>query len=247
MRGPVRTGDLTWLVCASADVPAGDDWLSPAERDVLGGLRFPKRRGDFRLGRWAAKNAVLASLGEGAGVGGERAGQEAERPMTACARLSILAAADGAPEVWIAGERAPVAVSIAHSGGSGLAAAGPPAPPFGADIETIERRTPEMIEDFFTATEQAWVRSLGEARGPWGASLVWSAKEAALKALRVGLREDTRAVEVRVGAPTEEEAVRVAVEVRSTGRRFEGWSRVEGGRVLVLVAERRLAGGEGSV
>ena len=38
-------------------------WLSAAEIDQMTGLRFPKRRREWRLGRWTAKHAVAACLG----------------------------------------------------------------------------------------------------------------------------------------------------------------------------------------
>ena len=46
-----------WLTACAADVPAGDAWLSAAERHVQSGLRIEKRRADWRLGRWTAKQA----------------------------------------------------------------------------------------------------------------------------------------------------------------------------------------------
>ena len=44
-------------------MPDGDDWLRGGERDVLTGLSVPKRRADWRRGRWAAKVAVGVRLG----------------------------------------------------------------------------------------------------------------------------------------------------------------------------------------
>ena len=39
------------------EVPADDEWLTGAEHDVLAGLTMAKRRADWRLGRWTAKDA----------------------------------------------------------------------------------------------------------------------------------------------------------------------------------------------
>jgi hypothetical protein len=50
--------DLYWLEQSEADVPAHNDWLSVRERAFLDTIRFAKRRGDWRLGRWAAKRAL---------------------------------------------------------------------------------------------------------------------------------------------------------------------------------------------
>ena len=51
-----------WLQQSEEDVSTCDDWLSGDEAIVLRGLRFAKRRSDWRLGRWTAKCAVAAYL-----------------------------------------------------------------------------------------------------------------------------------------------------------------------------------------
>ena len=57
--------EVYWLEQSAADVPAEDEWLSESERTVLAGLRFPKRRADWRLGRWTAKCAAAGYLNLG--------------------------------------------------------------------------------------------------------------------------------------------------------------------------------------
>ena len=54
---------LGWLTRELAEVPPGEDWLSARERRALSRLSVPKRRAEWRLGRWAAKAAVAACLG----------------------------------------------------------------------------------------------------------------------------------------------------------------------------------------
>src|SRR3954453_10565833 len=93
-----------WLTRSHADVPADDAWLGARERAVLAGLRVPKRRADWRLGRWTAKCALGAWLG------------------TDPIEIAVLAASDGAPEAWLGDERLPVSISISHRGGRALAA-----------------------------------------------------------------------------------------------------------------------------
>lgn len=233
---------LGGTVLAGDEVPAGVEWLSSGEQEVLRGLRLPKRRGDWLLGRWTAKRVVLEYLRE-----------RGEGAVPAVDGISILAASDGAPEVVLAGGAIPVGVSIAHSGGRALAVVGPRGAVFGADLETIEARSAAFIEDFFTTAERAWVESLGESDRAWGACLIWSAKEAVLKALRVGLREDTRAVEIEVPEGVSQAAGftdpadpgdgmspwhRVGARVVATGRRFEGVTCVREGQVLVIALGR---------
>lgn len=165
-------------------VPGHDAWLGPAEREVCSRLRFAKRRGDWRLGRWTAKRAVRAWLVR------HRAG------TVHLHRIQVLAAADGAPEAFLDGAPLDLALSLSHSASLAMAAVAPRRTPCGCDVELVEPRSAAFVDDFFTAAEADRVR-----RGPAQArdvavTLVWSAKESALKALREGLRLDTRGVEV---------------------------------------------------
>jgi 4'-phosphopantetheinyl transferase len=66
----------------------------------------------------------------------------------------------------------------------------------GIDLEKIEARAMSFVEDFFTQTEAEYTKDLPEAvRHVW-ATLVWSAKEAVLKAWQKGLRLDTRNIDI---------------------------------------------------
>ena len=105
-----------------ADVPAGVDWLNPAEQQHLETLRFEKRRKDWLLGRFTAKQALL-SLGA-AGPGESQ-------------RLAVLAADDGSPFVTVDGEALDVSLSLSHSNARALCVV---ASGFavGCDIERIE-------------------------------------------------------------------------------------------------------------
>ncbi|HXM58121.1 MAG TPA: 4'-phosphopantetheinyl transferase superfamily protein [Candidatus Dormibacteraeota bacterium] len=202
-------------LAADAEVPDGDEWLSAPERETLAGLRFPGRRRDWRLGRWVAKRAVGAVLSEGP--------------------AEVRAAADGAPEVLVAGRPAPVAISISHRAGlgAGLAAAGGSAA--GCDLELVEPHPPALAKDFFTPAELALVDRAGPEGRDLAVALVWSAKESALKALRQGLRLDTREVEVECwGAGPGWRPLRV----RHGTRGFDGWWRLlPSGHVLTVVTD----------
>ena len=65
----------------------------------------------------------------------------------------------------------------------------------GCDLELVEPRSDRFVADYLTAAEQQLVLGAGPERD-LVANLIWSAKESALKVLRVGLRRDTRSVEV---------------------------------------------------
>ena len=61
-----------------------DAWLSPREAAWVARMRFPKRRSEFRLGRWTAKKALALYLGRDASAGALRS-------------IEIDRAPDGAP------------------------------------------------------------------------------------------------------------------------------------------------------
>jgi len=184
---------LAWV--READLPPGEAWLTPSEREVLADLRLAKRRGDWLLGRWAAKRAVGSALGDTRAFAGDAT-------VAGAADVEILAGEDGRPRVRVGvpsegGARA-LRLSISHAGGVGFAAALQGETPLGCDVEVVEPRSEAFVADYLTGHEAAAVRSAGPAHAALVANLVWSAKESALKALGEGLRLDTRTVEVEV-------------------------------------------------
>lgn len=215
-----------------AEVPPSDNdaWLAPGERAALGRMRIEKRHREYRLGRWTAKRLLAACLGT-----------PAPDELGALAAIEIRAAEDGAPEVYLGGAPAALAVSISHSGEQALACAGAAGLCFGCDLEVIAPRSPEFIADFFCPEEQALLAAAPAAAWPLLATLIWSAKESALKALRQGLREDTRSVRVvLVSDPPEGGWGRLRMERAEGGcpgpAVFEGWWRMEDDAVLTVAA-----------
>ena len=217
------TGAL-WLEQSRADVPAGDEWLSAGEAARLAGIRFEKRRQDWRLGRWTAKRTVAAWLGSG------------ESPAD-LARIEIRATASGKPQVFLEGRPAPVSISISHSAGVAACAVASGGTSLGCDLETIEPRSGAFVRDYFTAAETTAVQQAVEDERRLLVTLIWSAKESALKALGQGLRLDTRAVEVSADASPDAAWARLQVRCRSAGRIFEGWWKAGEGFVRTIVAE----------
>ena len=171
-----------WLTRSTADVPAGDDWLSDRERAVLAGLRIARRRADWRLGRWTAKAALAPHL-------------HAEP-----SRIEILAAADGAPEAWLDGAPAPFSVSLSHRAGRAVAAVVSAPGRVGCDLERIEPRSPAFVREWLTPAEQARLDGLSGPARDRLANLLWSAREAAAKVRREGLRLDVRHATVELAA-----------------------------------------------
>jgi 4'-phosphopantetheinyl transferase len=176
--------DVYWREQSESGIPAGDDWLTPRERERASGLRCEKRRRDWRLGRWTAKTALAVYW----------------RLPSDChtlAGLEIRPAASGAPLVFLDDEPATVAISLSHRSGRAVCAVAPAGTALGCDLEFIEPRTEAFAADYFTAEEQSLVRSASISQRAPLLALLWSGKESALKALGEGLRLDTRSVNVQ--------------------------------------------------
>jgi 4'-phosphopantetheinyl transferase len=217
---------LYWLEQTCADVPPDDDWLRPSETACLNALRIPKRRTDWRLGRWTAKRAVSICL-------------NAPGPPKTLAAIEIRSAASGAPEVFLDNQPAAVTISLSHSNGTALCAVAPPGTELGCDLEIIEPRSEAFVADYFTSDEQVLIARASDADRLRLSTLFWSAKESALKALREGLRLDTRSVTVSLtesvppSAPHEMATAPNFTECRSSwhplqvhcasGQVFHGW------------------------
>lgn len=223
-------------------------FLSDAERRTYEGLRFPKRRREWLLGRWTAKQLLQRSLAPYRGL-----------PLAA---ISVHNDPNGAPYLSVDGEgRLPASISISHRAGQAACALSPSlSPSIGIDLERVEPRSGAFVNDFFTAGEAKRVWSCPEANRHRLVTVIWSAKEAALKAVRKGLRLDTRVIEVGwvIGLEPEplEGAATCSVEVRVAGDgspdtgwqpiavrgqvpgvlRFAAWWRPEGESVVTLAA-----------
>jgi 4'-phosphopantetheinyl transferase EntD len=221
---PARAPGL--LVESATHVPDGDDWLTDAERTVLAGLRVAPRRADWRLGRFAGKRAVAASLG-------------LPEDGSSLARIEIRADDGGAPEVLVCGAPASLTISLSHRAGCAVCAVAPAGVTLGCDLELVEPRSVAFVDDFFTDDERRRVLAVPECDRPRIATLTWSAKESALKALRTGLRRDTRSVEVTFDAATSdvEGWSPVVVRVGEEQRTLHGWSRVRGDRLVTVIVD----------
>jgi 4'-phosphopantetheinyl transferase len=150
----------------------------------------------------------------------------------------------GAPWVAVDGQPAAIDVSISDRAGWAVCLVGPPgggSGPLGIDLELVEPRSDAFVGDFFTAGEVAGVRGLpaGEARDE-AANLIWSAKESALKVLKVGLRADTRDVEVDFSQERRADGWAPLAVTGRDGAAFPGWWRRDGVFLLTLTG-RQLA------
>jgi 4'-phosphopantetheinyl transferase len=215
---------LYWLIQSLSDVPESDDWLSREERRIASGFRFPKRRNDWRLGRWTAKNAICAFQ------------SKHNSPLSS---LEIRAASDGVPEAfWDDGSES-VSISISHSKDRGLCVVGPLEFSIGCDLEWIEKRENNLIRDYFTPEEIALSTQASEKERDLVVNLIWSAKEATLKILREGLRRDTRSICVRPDVSADgEEWNSWTAQCLESSRTFSGWWRYRDGFIYALASDR---------
>lgn len=234
---PPRPPEVYWLRQEQADVPPGIDWLSVAEADVLQGMRFPKRQADWRLGRWTAKRILATYL----------------QHQGALSEIEVRPNESGAPQVFLANQPVQVSISLSHAAGAAVCAAAPVGTALGCDLEYIEPRSEAFLADYFTAEEQVRVAGAAAEDRPLISTLLWSAKESALKALGVGLRLDTRSLAVRFakeGPPTgegREACISLPAYCAGTwyplsvgggnSKLFHGWWRHSGKFVLTVVAD----------
>ncbi len=190
---------IRWLVQSIDDHPdlargmPPDGLLHTDEAALLATLKIEKRRRDWLLGRWTAKRLLQSALAEDRGE------------VMALDHLLIAADADGAPYAARAGSdglpvRLPYSLSISHSGGHSFCALHETAGPsgarlaVGADIEMNEARSERFVADYFAPTEASMVAAAAPAEQARLVTTIWSAKEAVLKALREGLRLNTRQI-----------------------------------------------------
>jgi 4'-phosphopantetheinyl transferase len=218
--------DIYWLEQNHSDVPPGDQWLSERERVRLDGLHIPKRRADWRLGRWTAKYAIVRYW-------------NLSSRLEALAAVELLPEPSGAPKVFLGGSPAPVALSLSHSSSTGLCIIAPAHVALGCDLEKVEPRSAHFLEDYFTDDEQNLVARMPAGMRDQVLTVLWSAKESALKALSCGLRMDTRSVNAAPGVnplASGEHWRRVSAE-HINGRTFHGWWRESHGLVYTVVAD----------
>lgn len=217
---------IRWLVqtivdhtdLAAGRPPAG--LLAPQEVAEYETYLSPRRRRDWLLGRWTAKQLVQTHIAATRGF--------CPTPDS----FTIAYEPSGAPTITSLqpalydtsdNERVPLSLSISHSNGYAFCAVsqnGWRDGRIGADIELVASRPSSFADDFFTEAEQA---NLDAAPCEWRDSLMtatWSIKEAALKAAHIGLRADPRDVEclLRPVRPRSWTPVRVQLQPNLRGQ-----------------------------
>ncbi|HEX6383743.1 MAG TPA: 4'-phosphopantetheinyl transferase superfamily protein [Anaerolineae bacterium] len=218
--------------------PAG--LLSAEEQGRYAGFKSDKRRRDWLLGRWTAKKLVQSLTWESSGS------------MVPLDQFIVRNDADGVPTVNC---QSPIVdcqlnISISHSSGYALCAVVADGV-IGADIERIEKRADGFAEDYFTEGELERIacsvlpiplHGRQYAMRDTLTTAIWSAKEAVLKALHLGLSVDTRSVSCLVGPtanpPRQWMPFAIELDEQRLNRpapALAGWWRTHEEHVLTLV------------
>src|SRR6266540_730485 len=228
--------------------PAG--LLSPSEQQRLAAFTVAKRRGDWLLGRWTAKRLLQSYVAQCT---------DAWLPLDT---FIIDSDSDGAPHVIVDCKLQisdfpsnlqsaicnlqSLMLSISHCDGHAFCAlADRSRLAIGADIERIAPRAPEFAADYFTSNELAQVAASPVNERDATVTLIWSAKEAALKTLRLGLTVDTRRVSIELCQPDGAALAWAPLAVHSTLPQAEtsggmyGWWWIVGEYVLTLALMQR--------
>ncbi len=221
---------MWWTAHGEIELPTGTDWLSAREQTVLAGMRYRKRHVEFLTRRWTAKRALAAVL-------------QRDPDPASLVGLEIVHHPSGAPYVQVDGRDAAIDVSLTDRAGWAVCLVGAPGAitgPLGVDLELVEPRSDGFVEDFFTAAECRHVRGLpaGDARDA-AANLIWSAKEAVLKVLKVGLRADTRDVEIDLAGVVRADGWAPFAAMGRDGAPFAGWWRRDGVFLLTIACTQR--------
>jgi 3-oxoacyl-(acyl-carrier-protein) synthase/NAD(P)-dependent dehydrogenase (short-subunit alcohol dehydrogenase family)/phosphopantetheinyl transferase/acyl carrier protein len=211
-----RADDATARAVWNEERP--EEWLTRTEMDELGTRGSGQRQRDQLAGRIAAKRALSRLTGV--------------RPHT----IRIVETEGGEPVAEIP-DHPEARVSIAYLDGLAVAMAVSRGR-VGIDLERIEHRKSASSEDWFDPSEQALVGDDPERQ-----TLVWTIKEAVLKALGAGLALPPRDVVVRTlgdgGANVELLATAADVHQEVGGGRVIVKWRRDGD--LFLVATARLS------
>ena len=108
----------------------------------------------------------------------------------------------------------------------------------GCDLEYIETREPSFVRGFFTEEEMAAFAATTHPDEL--VTAIWSAKESVLKAIRTGLRVDTRRITCRIDpgqSPQTWTPLEVSLEPKLAAEQPGSWSawwRVSGEFVLTM-------------
>lgn len=176
---------IFWKYQLMQDIPDDQSWLSESELKQYQQFRFPKRQKDWLSGRFVGKSLIKAVVFEADSI--------------LLNQLTIQNEPGGAPYPQYNQSRLNGSLSLSHRDSFAAAAwCNDEDVTIGIDLEAIETKSTGFIEDYFSKGEAEVVLTLPVEQRDVAASLLWSGKEAILKALKIGLRVDTRKLIIEV-------------------------------------------------
>jgi len=144
-------------------------WLSQTECERLDDIRSPRRRLEWRAGRWLVKKLIQEQIGD-----------RAKSCVELCVESRDARGRGARPRVFVSGTLQPWQVSISHSPCSACAAVAiENSTSLGVDVTPKQPLPHSFSRMWFTNDERAWC----EERGQHARSLVWSLKESLYKSL----------------------------------------------------------------
>lgn len=158
--------------------PLREQALTALEQAKLAHFHVEKRIFEYLGGRLAAKRLMQILF-----------------PRLAASDIEIQNLPSGQPKLYVQG-KPQGSLSLSHSNGYAVAAFSTDAGDFGVDLEKVEPRSNALLETFFTEHECQAIWAAPPEHRDLASTLVWSAKEAILKARGVGLGVDTRSINI---------------------------------------------------
>ncbi len=183
-----KSADLFWTIQNEIDLlhnVRADD-LSPQEEEKYSTLKVDKRRREWLAGRYLLKKLLQTTYTD-----------VKQRPLN---EIIIIRDESGAPVATVSGNPITGVITLSHSQGMLFAAYSPSEELLpGVDVEKVEPRDPAFLEDFFTHQERVLIYS-NPGKDQLIISLIWSAKEAVMKSLRLGMQVVARDVNILISS-----------------------------------------------
>jgi 4'-phosphopantetheinyl transferase len=203
------------------DVSDNLDWLHPSERRVFDLLSIEKRRQDWLLGRWTAKNLV----------------KNAWRPDIDLRELEIRNNTNRAPFIYFEDKALPLSISISHGHDMAFSATAAGNIKIGCDLESIEKRSQHFLDDYFMSEEHLSASDHALERDCFY-SVCWSVKESVMKAERLGMSLHPKKILVEHVDEGRGEWAGVKASIPGQKKKYYGlWKRM-GDLVFVLLSDR---------
>jgi len=208
------------------DVPGHLDWLHLSEKEVLSNFKFEKRKNDWLLGRWTAKNLLKQSYFSGLRLD----------------EIEIRAGENKAPFVFVNKLIQDQTITISHSNSLSFCAAAKYPLSIGCDLEKIEKRSDFFIRDYYTDFEKIGASNysthgLDECSYY---SLCWSAKEALMKAIRTGLSTHPKKIEVKSLQKPKASWAKIQLNLLPQNEPYFGLWKIKENFVFVIVSDKEI-------